>query len=53
MSTNVPMGSGGGRVSMDSAGSGVSADEEEKDEDEELNDPPDAQDDLITDLMDD
>ena len=47
MSTNVPMGSGGGRVSMDSAGSGVSA------EDEELNDPPDAQDDLITDLMDD
>ena len=39
MSTNVPMGSGGGRVSMDSAGSGVCADEEEnleKDEDEEL-----------------
>ena len=30
------MASGGGRVSMDSAGSPVSTDEEEKDEDEEL-----------------
>ncbi len=36
MSTHLPMGSGGGRVSMDSAGSIVSVDEEEKDEDEEL-----------------
>ena len=36
MSTHLLMGSGGGRVSMDSSGSPVSTDEEEKDEDKEL-----------------